>query len=208
MLEINCGEGEFLPLLWQCGFDVAATEPDPRKREKAAAQPAPGLEIYAAADDHLPFDDGYFDWVLLHLRRGAPDGEKLAVAEGLRVAKRGLMVAFWNSASLNSLVGVARRRPTGDFPWYRVWRLLRAPRAGSTTTYTTFYPCPAFARGLLSLLGNFALLKIFGSWCLIRLDLSPPAPLTPIALKLGANMPPAAPTLEFSHKNITSDKKL
>ena len=60
LLEINCGRGDFLPLLWECGFDMTATESNPDLRAEAGRM-ADRAEVLAATDDHLPFDDGEFD---------------------------------------------------------------------------------------------------------------------------------------------------
>lgn len=61
LLEVNCGEGLFLSLLWECGFDVTGTELTPALRARAAATAPAGTEVEAAADDHLPFEDNAFD---------------------------------------------------------------------------------------------------------------------------------------------------
>ena len=85
LLEINCGGGDFLPLLWECGFDMTATESNPDMRADAGRM-ADRAEVLAATDDHLPFDDGEFDWVVLHLVSAGGQSARTAMAEALRVA--------------------------------------------------------------------------------------------------------------------------
>ncbi|MDE5831786.1 MAG: class I SAM-dependent methyltransferase [Desulfovibrio sp.] len=211
ILEANCGDGAFLPLLWRLGFDVVATEPDAEYRRAAAAQPAPGLEIYAASDDSLPFDNDYFDWVIVHLRKTAPDSDKNAIEEGLRVARRGLMVSFWNTASFASCFGLCRQKSSArdGWAWFRVWRRLLSLRAGSLSSFSAVYVPPMAWRDktALSLTNRLAFLKIFGGWCLIRLDLDAPETATPLALKIERELPGGSPAFGYSHKNVNSQKK-
>ena len=61
LLEINCGQGAFSPLLWECGFDLTVTEVRPEQRTQTAAVMGARAEILAAADDYLPFEDDFFD---------------------------------------------------------------------------------------------------------------------------------------------------
>ena len=212
LLEVNCGAGEFLPLLWRCGFDVVATEADPELRKSVASRAVPGLELYAASDDSLPFDNDYFDWVIVHLYKNeTPDGDKDAIDEGLRVARRGLMVSFWNSASFPALFGLSRRKPPfrSGYSWFHVYRRLLALRPGTLASYSTlFAPRMAWRNKTIVAMGNcLAFLKALGGWCLIRVDLNALNTATPIGLKIERNMPGRSPTFEYSHKNVNADKK-
>lgn len=212
LLEVNCGEGEFLPLLWRCGFDVVATEPDAELRKAAASRSVPGLELYAATDDSLPFDNDYFDWVIVHLYKNeSPDGDKDAIDEGLRVARRGLMVSFWNSASFPALFGLSRRKSPfrSGYSWLHVYHRLVALRIGSLASYSTlFAPRMAWRNKTAVAAGNcLAFLKALGGWCLIRVDLSALNTTTPLGLKIERDARRRAPAFEYSHKNVNSDKK-
>ena len=76
LLDVNCGAGLFLPLLWECGFDVTGAEHSPELRNRAVQNAPVGTEIQAAAAEHLPYADNSFDWVVLHLDvpgRNAPE---------------------------------------------------------------------------------------------------------------------------------------
>ena len=211
LLEINCGEGLFLPLLWECGFDVTGTERTPCLRAQAAINAAAKAEVEAAADDHLPFEDNEFDWVVLHVT--AADGDALAasVREALRVAARGLAVTFWNTASLpgfcRRLSGRKAVWPAPGHSWWRVWRLLRGFRTGRLTSLSTLAgpmrtwnrqcaaaPCSTWLRGLP-----------LGAWSIIRLDLAPLRPVTPLPLRLGrGRLRRPEPALECGQKNLAS----
>ncbi|WP_297826705.1 methyltransferase domain-containing protein [uncultured Desulfovibrio sp.] len=211
LLEVNCGEGLFLPLLWECGFDVVGTERMPGLREQAAINAAAKAEVEAAADDHLPFEDNAFDWVVLHALAADAPALAASVNEALRVAARGLAVTFWNTASLPGLCrrlsGGAAVWPAPGHNWWRVWRLLRGYRTGRLTSLSTLAgpmrtwnrqcpvaPCNAWLRGLP-----------LGAWSIIRLDLTPLRPVTPLALRLGrARLRRPEPALECVQKNLAS----
>ena len=94
LLEINCGQGAFSPLLWECGFDLTVTELRPEQRTQAAAVLGARAEILAAADDYLPFEDNFFDCAVLHLAAGDTKKIDAAVHEALRVSSRGIAVPF------------------------------------------------------------------------------------------------------------------
>lgn len=211
LLEINCGEGLFLPLLWECGFDVTGTERTPHLRARAAINAAARAEVEAAADDHLPFEDNAFDWVVLHVVAADADALAASVGEALRVAARGLAVTFWNTASLpgfcRRLSGRKAVWPAPGHSWWRVWRLIRAFRTGRLTSLSTLAgpmctwnrqcvvaPCNSWLRGLP-----------LGAWSVIRLDMAPLRPVTPLPLRLGrGRLRRPEPALEYTQKHLAS----
>ncbi|MGE9985670.1 class I SAM-dependent methyltransferase [Desulfovibrio sp. SGI.169] len=209
LLEVNCGEGLFLPLLWECGFDVTGTEHAPDLRARAVINAAARAEVEAAADDCLPFEDNDFDWVVLHVAAADADALAASVGEALRVAARGLAVTFWNTASLP---GICRRLsgrktvwPAPGHSWWRVWRLIKAFRTGRLTSLSTLAgpmctwnrqcvaaPCNTWLRGLP-----------LGAWSVIRLDMAPLRPVTPLPLRLGrGRLRRPEPALEYTQKHL------
>ncbi|RRD71859.1 MULTISPECIES: class I SAM-dependent methyltransferase [unclassified Desulfovibrio] len=190
LLEVNSGQGTFLRLLWECGFDVSATELCPELRRQAMEKISTRADILAAADDHLPFEHSSFDWVVLHLAAQDPEGISRSLAESLRVASAGLIVTFWNTTSLPYLAYRLGRRkkawPAPAHSWWRVWHSMKKLAAGQMSGMSTLAAprvtwhanCPlAFCnRGLHAL--------PFGAWGLIRLRLGPPRSLTPLGLRL------------------------
>ena len=130
LLVAGCGAGHILPPLWQGGFDLSACEPSPALREQARHRAPQGVEIEAAAPDWLPFDDNSFDWVLLRADELPPAALPAALGEACRVAACGLVITFWNSASLPWLAwrlhGRRHAWPGHSLPFWTVWRLLAA----------------------------------------------------------------------------------
>ncbi len=178
LVEIDCGRGNFLPLFWQCGFDLTATEHEAEARATAQARAPKGVEVVAAATDHLPFADRHFDWAVLHLEKPGPDIMP-TLQEAHRVAARGLAVTFWNRASLPALLRCLSLRtmpwPARPMSWWYVWQRLQRLEAFARSIHATLTgPLGSWNRQcpLAACNGWLARLPL-GAWCIIRLDLAP-----------------------------------
>lgn len=206
LLEINCGDGAYFPFLWHSGFDVTATEADPALRERARARRLT-IEVAAASDDDLPFDNDYFDWVILHVPPGPDERLEASLREGLRVARKGLLFSFWNSASLPCLCWRLSHRqgwPLRSVALPKVWRMVRSLRTGSMSVMTTLCaPYCSWRNGAVftALNSSLAFLPV-GAWAVIRLDLGRPRLVTPLRLRLENALAQASPAMEFAEKNI------
>ena len=183
-LDVNCGDGCFLPSLLRKGCNVEATEADATLREQARQCVEGKSDIAATSDDNLPYADNYFDFAVLHV--GADTLPRLgrAVEELARVAERGIAVAFWNSASLGSL-----GKPdcmTASLPWWQVRRVLKGLGRGQYAVCGTLWlPAGTWQEGssLANLNGLCCGLPI-GAWMLAKLDLNPQRTGTPLALRV------------------------
>lgn len=209
LLVVNCGKGEFLPFIWQSGFDAVATEKNAALRAQAA-RALRGVEIYAAGDDDLPFEDDSFDWVILHCRQREGQAIRAGLEQALRVARRGLMLAFWNCSSLPAIWPRLRRQRRdwlNNAPsWHEVRDLLEIAQAGRLTALTTLW-LPEFCwREGASLVNSWFSWLPIGAWCIMRLELSPLYPVTPLPLRMGGNMEKSAPAFEYAQKNCHNFK--
>lgn len=209
LLEVNCGNGAFLQFLWQCGFDVHGVEADAALRLKAQQRPVPGLEVYAANDDDLPFGNDSFDWVIIHLKTGEKKGIFKCAIEGARLARRGIMITFWNSASLPALCWrIAHRKPwsANAVPWWRVWRQINKLGFGRLSTVSTLAAPVCVWRNKWHV-GENVLDVPVGAWCAMRLDLAPAPPVTQLPLRLRATMPGVEPLMEYAPKRMEVQSK-
>ena len=165
-------------------------------------------EVLAATDDHLPFDDGEFDWVVLHLVSSGAPSARTAMTEALRVASAGVAITFWNAASLpymlHRLTGRKNPWPGPAFCWWQVWRALRSLAAGSISGASvlagpqgTWNPLCWLARC------NKVLPWLpMGAWGIIRIDLNKSRPVTPLPLRIGRRrMRRPEPVMECGHKS-------
>ena len=207
LLEVNCGRGELLPLLWEYGFDMTATEHKPELRAEASRM-ADRAEVLAAADDHLPFDDDEFDWVVLHLASPSTENTRKAIAESLRVASAGLALTFWNSASLPFMLHLLGGRKTAwhgpTFCWWQIWRTLRSLSAGRISGASVLAGPQGTWNASCALSGCNRVLPWLpmGAWGIIRIDMAKSRPVTPLPLRLGRRrMRRAEPVLECGHKS-------
>lgn len=207
LLVINCGNGDSLRLFWQSGFDLMATEFDRNLRKDAFARKIPQLELYAAKDDDLPFENDFFDWVVLHTRKDT-DWDN-ALKEALRVGRRGIMITFWNKACLAALLDRLlpgkRTFPEHAVSWRLASRKMRALEAGRPHLLSTLIG-PVFTwnfRMPLARLNSWFTRVPIGAWCIARLDLGRLSPFTPLPLRLAKQIPPQ-PVMEYAHKKISS----
>lgn len=209
LLEVNCGNGAFLEFLWQSGFDVRGTEADAELRKFALRRAVPDLEIYAASDEDLPFENEEFDWVIVHLKTGEEAHIAACANEAVRLARRGLMITFWNSHSLPGLCWRmlhSSKWAENSASWWVVWRQIDKLNLGSASTFSTLAaPVCAWRKQLR--LGSRITRSIFGSWCAIRLDLCPQTPVTPLPLRLNAGLRQPEPALEYTADTVNPSEE-
>lgn len=209
LLEVNCGNGAFLEFLWHCGFEVRGTEADEALRVCAQKRKVPALEIYAASDSELPFENDEFDWVVVHLKTGEPKRVKACANEAARLARRGLMLTFWNSQSLPGLCWrLSHASPWTENPasWWLVWREVSKLNLGVVSTYSTLAAPVCFWRRQWGF-GSGAGRNMFGAWCVIRLDMGPLTPVTPLPLRLNASLRGAEPVMEYTSERTRAELK-
>lgn len=209
LLEVNCGNGAFLRFLWQSGFDVQAVEADAGLRLKAQRREIPGLEVYAAADDDLPFGNDSFDWVIIHLKTAEKDSITNCANEGARLARRGIMLTFWNSASFPALcwqLGHKKPWAAHAVSWWQVWTQLNRLGIGRLATVSTLAAPVCVWRRQWRLGAGIPGIPL-GAWCVVRLDMSAASPVTPLPLRLRASMPGAQPLMEYVPESLIEHPK-
>lgn len=204
LLEVNCGNGAFLHFLWQCGFAVEGCENDPCLRNKARLRNLPGIEIHAAADSNIPFDNDAFDWLVIHLKNGEKTDIQASIEEGARLSKRGFLLTFWNNSSFSALVWRLTSKKAWletSASWGTVWRLLNAMHLGRLSTISTLNLPMCLWKQQWNPGG--ATSTPFGAWCIIRIDMDASPPFTALPLRLKNPLSPAEPALEpFSNEIV------
>jgi ubiquinone/menaquinone biosynthesis C-methylase UbiE len=152
VLEVGCGTGHFTRWLREQG--LAAVGLDLSEEMLAEAKALDGVLLVRGDAHRLPFADGAFDLVAFVTALEFLDGPQQALAEALRVARRGLLLGVLNRWSL---LGVKRRlmelcRPTvyHTAHFYGVGELKgllksvaggRARTVWRTTLFPSRWPC-------------------------------------------------------------------
>lgn len=192
LLDVGCGTGVFLEMLWEYGFNVTGFDNNTEVLELARARLGNRVDFQLGQIDHLPFDDDSFDYVSLLSVLEYAKAPVPVLQEAIRVAKRGILVGFMNRCSAYYLLkGIpwpwVKTRRRGR--WMNLWSLSRAVR-------TLCPDCRILSRSIL--FGPPSTWKATGLWgklnCLrcsfplgayvgVRIDTQPQAPLTPLLLK-------------------------
>ena len=184
VLDINCGDGRFLPALLEKGCNVDACEADPALREAAHTAGNGRVEVVAASGDLLPWADNYFDYAIAHMTEADVDRLPALVAEMARVAERGIAVTFWNSASLGGLGDFAGLAQT-SLPWWRVRAALKGLGCGEYSARSTMcLPAGTWKTENLAQANTICTDLPVGAWMVAMLELKPRRTGTPLALRI------------------------
>lgn len=140
LLQVGLGSGLLPDFFWEAGFDVTGLDVNPIAVEAARQATGPRVDYTLGKPDHLPFDDGRFDYVVLTHLRLAP-GMALPLDEALRVASRGVIVLEWNLLSVPALSHGPWR--CGVWPWTVTW-LARAACPDARLSLYSALPWPLF----------------------------------------------------------------
>ncbi len=100
LLEIGCGTGLFLEMLWQMGFDVTGVDKSASMIEAARQRFGHRASLHQGDGSHLPFEDDSFEYVFLWSVLEFCDDPRGMLREAARVAEKGVIVGFLNKASL------------------------------------------------------------------------------------------------------------
>lgn len=193
LLDVGCGTGVFLDMLWHHGFDVTGFDNNTEMLDVARERMGNRADFQLGQADHLPFDDNSFDYAaLLSVLAYVKNPEKV-LTEAIRVAERGVIVGFLNRFSSYALLeGRFPRTPPDSRRrgrWLNLWSLSRmarriCPECRITARSVLFGPPSTWRDSRIwgrinSLQSSIAL----GAYVGVRIDTQPQVPLTPLLLK-------------------------
>ncbi len=193
VVEIGCGTGVFLHLLWEMGFDVTGVDSSPVMLKAARERFGNKAALHQGKGEHLPFEDDEFDYaVVWSVLEFAADPLAL-LSEAARVAEEGLLVGFLNRHSLYYRSHGPRRSGEGDhtlsrahwFSWPEVRRLLKSATDRKPTLVRSVLHGPTWTwNNSLLRLANTPILRpplsAFGAFTAARVDFTDRKPLTPL----------------------------
>ncbi len=116
VLELGAGAGTNFPYYDAAVTEVLALEPEPYLRERArrAAEAAPvAITVAEGRAESIPADDGAFDAVVVSLILCSVSDQPRALAESMRVLRRGGELRFYEHVSSRS-PGAARVQRLAD----------------------------------------------------------------------------------------------
>lgn len=101
LLQVGLNAGFSPEFFWEAGFDVTAMDRSLACINAAREQTGVRVEYVCGVSEHLPFDDGAFDYaVLIHPVLNGWEVGRSVLEEALRVTARGVIIMEWNSFSL------------------------------------------------------------------------------------------------------------
>lgn len=207
LLELGCGEGIFLESLWDAGFDVSGQESDQELARRAASRLGRRADISLGSQEHLPFEDQSFDYVVCLGNLEFAADPWAVLREALRLASRGVLLSFPNAASLG---GLFRKSPypvprgKALLPW-KIWSFARkeGPPLRQTWGSTLLGPACSWKSNSLGRKLNCATLSLpLGACVMLRLDLQPAFAGTPLLIN-GKKKKTAAKTA-LANKSLLS----
>ena len=189
ILDVGCGTGLFSEFLWESGFDVSCLAQDQSMLEGAQARLGPKASYQVGVAGHLPFDDHTYDYVaLLGVQPDVP-----ALEEALRVAARGVVLAFFNTCSLARLAhtlpwGASNRMPharwLGPAAFWRLLRRLPDIRRVRVGAVLPGPPCTWHNGKICGFCNTLRLPLPVGAYVALSITLGPALPLTALPLRL------------------------
>lgn len=191
LLEVGCGPGIFLEHFWDLGFDVDGLDPAPTMLKAARTRLGTKAELHLGHAEHLPFNDKDYDFVALIAALEFCDDPHEALREAVRVARKGVLVAFLNRFSLYRLThGIAwskcRKGSLMEARWFtcrEIQRLFAEIAGKRPRTSASVLPGPpaTWREGWFWRLLNRPLYPAcLGAFAAVRFDLVGDRPLTPL----------------------------
>lgn len=189
VLEIGCGTGIFLEILWHMGFDVTGVDRSQAMVGAALDRVDPHVSVQVANGERLPYDDGEFEFVFLWSVLEFCHDPEAVIAEARRVAAKGMLIGFLNRHSLYWLCkGAPWAKPStlSRGKWFTRSEMTRmvAQVTGFNPILTrSVLPGPVCSWNISPLrhVNRFVLPGPLGAFCAMRFDFVNIKPLTPIA---------------------------
>ncbi len=194
LLDIGCGVGYFLEVLWEAGFTVTGLDRSLAMLDTAYGRMGHRATLDIGTGEYLPYPDKEFDYAVLFTSLNFMESPNAALEEAFRVASRGVLVSFLNSWSLQHTF--RKRQPAGisgcafrDAQWF-------SPAAMRALLRTLVGDKPMVMRSMLG--GSAGIWRNsrrcvlrdgwisplpLGCFTTIRVDLVEESPLTPVFIK-------------------------
>lgn len=191
LLEVGCGPGLFLEVLWEAGFEVSGLDASAAMLKAARSRLGQRADFHLGRAEHLPFEDKEYDFVVLITVLEFCDDPAEALAEAVRVARKGVLVGLLNRYSIYRLThgihwpgsrsSMLRRGCWQS--WLEVLRLLQQAAGKRPHKSRSVLPGPMCSwrdSRVLSLCNRWLYPPFVGAFTMVRYDLTGERPLTPL----------------------------
>lgn len=187
LLEIGCGTGLFLEILYAMGFDVTGLDASPDMVEAARKRLGKRAEIQVGDGELTPFSDNEFDYVFIWSALEFTKDPEAMLEEAARVAEKGLLIGFLNKNSLYYAMNV--RTSSGHMSrgrwltWCSIQDLIRRATGFRPTMARSVLPGPMQTwrdTGLRKWVNSRIYPPFVGAFTAVRVDFVNLKPLTPL----------------------------
>ncbi|MCJ2165630.1 MULTISPECIES: class I SAM-dependent methyltransferase [unclassified Pseudodesulfovibrio] len=187
LLEIGCGTGLFLEMLYQMGLDVTGMDNSPEMIMAARKRFGNRAELHLGHGEHMGYSDNEFDYALLWSVLEFTEEPEAMLTEAARVAEKGLLIGFLNKNSLYYTMNVRNSGSTLSkanwFTWCEMQDLIHNATGFRPTLARSVLPGPAKTwkpTGLCNLINSKILPPSLGAFVAVRVDFTNMKPLTPL----------------------------
>jgi ubiquinone/menaquinone biosynthesis C-methylase UbiE len=187
LLEIGCGTGLFLEMLYQMGLDVTGLDNSPEMIMAARKRFGNRAELHLGHGEHMGYSDNEFDYALLWSVLEFTEEPEAMLTEAARVAEKGLLIGFLNKNSLYYTMNVRNSGSTLSkanwFTWCEMQDLIHNTTGFRPTLARSVLPGPAKTwkpTGLYNLINSKILPPSLGAFVAVRVDFMNMKPLTPL----------------------------
>ena len=187
LLEIGCGTGLFLEILYQMGLDVTGIDSSPEMIMAARKRFGNRAELHLGHGEHMGFSDNEFDYAFIWSVLEFTEDPEALLAEAARVAERGLLIGFLNKNSLYYTMNVRNSGTTMDkanwYTWCEMQDLIKSATGFRPTLARSVLAGPLSTwkdNGISGLINTRILPPSVGAFAAVRVDFVNMKPLTPL----------------------------
>ncbi|MUM77355.1 methyltransferase domain-containing protein [Pseudodesulfovibrio sp. F-1] len=187
LVELGCGTGLMLEMLYQMGFDVTGLDSSPEMIMAARKRLGKRAELHLGDGELTPYGDNEFDYAMIWSALEFADEPEAMLTEAARLAEKGILLGFLNKNSLYYAMNVRNTGSTLDsgtwYTWCEIQDMIRRATGFRPTLARSVLPGPSgtWRQGRVCRAVNCALYPPFvGAFGAVRVDFVNMRPLNPL----------------------------
>lgn len=187
LLEVGCGTGLFLEMLYQMGFDVTGIDSSPDMIMAARQRFGNRADLHLGDGELMPFSDNEFDYAFLWSVLEFTEDPVAMLKEAARVAEKGVLIGFLNKNSLYYSMNVRGKGGTLDsgnwYTWCEMQDLVKRATGFRPTISRSVLPGPLktwSGNALFKRLNCCLCPPFLGAFVAVRVDFVNMKPLNPL----------------------------